>query len=333
MAILDSSLPVDHRSTLEELESLVGETYQMWDEEWVGFTWRNYTFEHVQRVRALALALAEREGADRTVLEYAGLLHDITKGYDGEIVEANGERQLDANGFWRNHQLAPAHRNLVTDLYDKLGLAGSLHNESGAAVADFLLTERGLPAPLRERITTVIRAHLRPVADAGVEERILYDADTIDANIGLPAFHRNLYIMLHREEIQRQKDGEDFAAWIDSHRREFIAWHLTDKVPSWVSSRRQTFLDRLMTETGRRLAEARYDRLIRFVGLLAAELGAYEAASREGGLAIVQYLIENRQNPRMSEQVRYLASWWAARPSVLARDLLAAMQAEMNGLM
>ena len=44
---------VDHEKALAELDQLVAETYQLWDEEWVGFSWRNYTYDHMSRVRAL----------------------------------------------------------------------------------------------------------------------------------------------------------------------------------------------------------------------------------------------------------------------------------------
>jgi HD superfamily phosphodiesterase len=73
----------DHQVILADLETLVRETYQLWDQEWVGFSWRNYTFDHVQRVRALTRTLCAREGGDVLVANYAGLLHDITKSYDG----------------------------------------------------------------------------------------------------------------------------------------------------------------------------------------------------------------------------------------------------------
>ena len=132
----------DHGEIPAELERLVAATYQLWTAEWVGFTWRNYTFEHVQRVRGLARTLAESEGGDRLVLTYAALLHDITKGYDGEIVTTtDGQRHLDENGFWRNDFLLPDGQNEVTRIYDELDLAGTLHNESGAKIAEVRLPE------------------------------------------------------------------------------------------------------------------------------------------------------------------------------------------------
>ena len=319
---------MDHRRILDDLAALVRDTYQLWDQEWVGFTWRNYTFEHVQRVRALALSLARSEGADPLVVDYAGLLHDITKGYDGEIILKDGQRHLDENGHWRNEVLPPARRNEVVDLYESLGLAGMLHNESGALIADALLAGRDLPPALRARVAAGIRAHLRPGADAPVEERVLYDADTIDANIGLPALHRNLYINLHREEAQRP----DFREWIGPRRVEFLRWYLGERVPTWINTRRPEFLARLTTAAGRRIGAERYDRLLGFVASLLAELPEYERASRHGGLAVVGYLIDNRANPRLSQQVAHLAGVWRKGEAGLARSLVEAFDLEMKGL-
>src|SRR5919197_2754672 len=114
---------------LERLDRLVGETHRLWDQEWVGFSWRNYTYEHMQRVRGLVRTIGRNEGAGARVIEFASTLHDVTKSYDGEIVVGpDGKRILDENGFWQNEVLLPARTNRVTDLYARLGLQGTLHN-------------------------------------------------------------------------------------------------------------------------------------------------------------------------------------------------------------
>lgn len=314
---------MDHALVLGDLEKLVAETYTLWDQEWVGFTWRSYTLEHVNRVRGLSRTLGEAEQADTLVLAYASLLHDVTKGYDGEIVMKDGQRHLDDNGRWRNELVLPARRNHVTDLYDQMGLLGSLHNESGAAVADALMAERGLPAELRALVAEVIRAHLRPGNEASVEERVLYDADTIDANIGLPAFHRNLYINLHREEAARP----DFEQWVGPRRAEFFRWYLGERVPAWINARRPEFLARLTTASGRAWAERRYDRLMGYVDGMAAEIPSRGQADT---LGILEFLVDHRVNPRMSEQIDLLRARCNGSTS-LACDLVAAMEREMAG--
>ena len=148
-ATATSGLSETDVQALQALDALVRETHLLWDEEWVGFSWRNYTYEHMQRVRGLARTLGRAEGADERVVEYAATLHDVTKSYDGEIiVGADGKRVLDEQGFWKNATLLPRRTNKVTALYDQLVLGGTLHNISGGRVASALLEEAGQPALL-----------------------------------------------------------------------------------------------------------------------------------------------------------------------------------------
>lgn len=320
-----------HQKVLSELERLVHDTYLLWDQQWVGFNWRNYTFEHVQRVRALSRLLGQAEGADRLVLEYASLLHDITKGYDGEIITRNGQRVLDENGLWRNEVLMPARHNTVTRIYEENRLAGQLHSESGATVAMALMARYGLDEALRERVGAVIRAHLRPGDDAPIEERVLYDADTIDANVGLPAIHRFINIVLHREEVQKSQQGEDFEAWIHSHRVEFLRWFLCERVPTWLGSKKDDFVSRLTTEAGRTVGSARIDNLKARVQQLVDELPAVEENLRTGGLRVLDYLIDHRENAKMSVQMEELLAL-IPEDAGFARQLVVEMTEEMRGL-
>lgn len=325
-------LATNHDAVLAELEALVVETYQLWDEEWVGFTWRNYTFEHVLRVRALARTLSEREGGDGLVLAFAGLLHDIAKGYDGEILTASdGQRHLDENGFWRNEFLPPARQNEVTRLYGELELARTLHNNSGARLAEVLLARRGLPGSLGQRVAEVIQAHLHAPPGAGSEERVLYDADTIDANVGLPALLRNLFINLHREEMRLAKDNGDFAGWVDGHRAEFYRWWLGEKVPTWIGSRRQMFLDRMTTPSARLLAAARYDRLEAWVQRLQVEIPSYAKALPGGGLSALDHFVENRSQPRIAPLLTELSERYAPPAAGPAAELIGDLRREVQG--
>ena len=101
-SVQSDAAPMDDEAILQELEELVRATFLLWEEKWVGFSWRHYYFNHTQRVRALSLEIGRREHADLRKLEYAALLHDITKRYDGKIVsDKDGNRILDENGFWR----------------------------------------------------------------------------------------------------------------------------------------------------------------------------------------------------------------------------------------
>ena len=336
MARQDS--PANDQAVLTELDSLVRETYTLWDEDWVGFSWRNYTYDHVQRVRALARTIGAEEGSDDRVLSFAGLLHDITKSYDGEIItDAQGQRIVDENGFWKNATLPPARQNVVTQAYGKLELGGLLHNVSGARMAEVLLGERGFAPEFCRAVGETVEAHLKADDGASIEGRALYDADTIDANIGLPAFYRNIQIGMHRQDTTFARRGESFAEWLQANLHEHLDGYLSERVPDWIEGKRRDFVPKMTTTTGRRVAEERITRLVPLIAGLRAELADLEAALAHGGCAVVRYFMENRSNPAMSQQLELLAEQWLqthperGEPTTGAAALLVALRDEAEG--
>jgi hypothetical protein len=325
----------DHTTLLRELDELVLETYACWDEGWVGFTWQNYTYDHVQRVRKLAHTLGQREGVDLEVLELATLLHDVTKNYDGEpVTDAQGKRILDESGFWHNEVRLPTSRNHVTELYDKLGVAGQLHSDSGAAVACELLRERGLSPALCQRVAEVIRYHLRPGDGTPPEGLVLYDADTIDANCGLPAFLRNIHIHLHFREVRAAPEEEPLDSLLRDHPLDYLDSYIRESLPSWTAGKRRDFVPRLKTQAGRDAARERLDRLNLTFQALAEELDAFESNSHRGRLAVVLYSMRHRDNPLLSEQLAFLEETWlglnGATPE--AHAFVRAIRREVDGL-
>ena len=105
-----------------------------------------HDFDHVLRVSRLADRIAEAEGADRTVVQLAALLHDLPAETDGSQRTA--------------HHLRSARR------------------------ARDLLRDRGLPLPLVEQVVHCIEAHRyrdRTVLPSSLEARCLYDADKLDS--------------------------------------------------------------------------------------------------------------------------------------------------------
>jgi putative nucleotidyltransferase with HDIG domain len=275
---------VDHEKALAELDQLMAETYQLWDEEWVGFSWRNYTYDHVARVRALARTLGQSEGADDLVIRYGATLHDITKSFDGEILTApDGKRVVDENGLWLN-----------------------VHSKSGAIVANALLDEYGLPKEFRDHVQEVIHSHLMPRQTSSVEGRCLYDADTVDANIGLPAFYRNIRISTHRQEDQFAARGEDLDAWLDANRDQFLREYLGEKVPAWNEGKRRDFVSKLTLSSSQEVAGARVDRLGVLLEQMKGELDDPAAALESGMLAVVWRFIKNRRNPSLTKELVYL---------------------------
>jgi hypothetical protein len=306
------TLSAADRDVLRRLEELVRQTHLLWDQEWVGFSWRNYTFEHMQRVRGLSRTLARDEGADERVLEFAATLHDVTKSYDGDIlVGPDGKRVLDENGFWRNATLPPARANKVTELYDQLGLAGTVHSVSGGKIADALLAEDGYPDDFRTRVDRAVQEHLIAGPNASVEGQVLNDADTVDANIGLPAFYRNIQISLHREDENYARRGERFLDWLRDNLPAYLDTYLKEKIPTWVEGKQRDFVSKLNTPSAQRLAQQRIDRLRQVNHSLVRELEALERALEDGGLAVVRYFMENRKNPQMTEQLALLEQRWS----------------------
>lgn len=318
---------------LGRLDRLVRETHLLWDQEWVGFSWRNYTYEHMQRVRGLARTLGREEGADARVLEFAATLHDITKSYDGDIVVGpDGKRVLDENGFWKNETLQPSRRNKVTDLYERLGVQGTVHSISGGRIADALLEEEGYPADFRARVEQAIQEHLIAGPNASLEGKVLNDADTIDANVGLPAFYRNIQISLHREDEQYERRGERFVDWLRAHLPAYLDTYLKEKIPAWIEGKQRDFVPKMNTAAARRVATERIERLHQVNTNLIAELEALDHALERGGLAVVRYFMENRNNPQMTEQLGILEQEWSGQTErATAGDLLRLIRAEVLG--
>ena len=298
------------RVVLQELDALVRETYQLWDQDWVGFSWRNYTYDHVRRVQHLALSLAAEDGGKTRPLAFAALLHDVTKSYDGEVLLRDGQRVVDEHGLWRNAFLPPRRTNAVTRWYEQLELAGSVHHVSGAKVADALLAERGYPAAFRAHVGEIIVAHLTVTAASSREGRCLYDADTIDANLGLPALYRNVQISLHRLEQQAAEQGMALHPALDSDLHDLVREFVWDRWPAWVASKQRDFVTRMTTEAGRRRAQARVERLEEVLAVLQAEVEVFDVARRTRYLAPLVYVMQHRHNPSLSADLAVLRTRW-----------------------
>jgi HD superfamily phosphohydrolase YqeK len=326
---------MDHAALTARLEALLQETCALWEPGWVTFNWRGYTYDHVQRVRGLAVALCRAEGGDPLVTELAALLHDLTKPYDGEyLTDAEGKRLVDALGFWRNEVRPPVGHNHVTALYENLNLAGSLHNESGATLAEALLSEWGVEPALVARVAGAIRHHLIPPADAPIESACLYDADTIDANIGLPALVRNIYINLHFYDQRRQPGAPDIATVLTQAPLDFLRPYITDNLPRWNAGKHRDFVPKLLTQAGQSLAVGRVARLDRMLATLADDLPRFATGADHSTVDVVLHYMRHSDEPSIAAETAYLTGPWlhgAAPPPT--RELLACLQLEMAGEM
>jgi len=334
MTLSTATLTDRDQAVLNELAPLLRLTYQLWDEVWAGFSWRNYTYDHVMRVRNLARAIAGAEGGDLRALEFAATLHDVTKSFDGEIKMVDGNRVVDDDGFWLNEKLPPVRQNHVTELYDQFALAGTVHHISGGRIASALLAEYGYDSDLAASVREIIAAHLKPRDTSSVAGLSLYDADTIDANIGLPAFYRNIQITMHRMEQECRKRGDDLAAYLDANLQDYLTTYLGEKIPTWIHGKRDDFIAKLTTEAGRSFARHRIARLADEVAAMVAELADFRENVTRGRLAIVRRFLENRDNPSLTAEIAYLRDRWVAdgEASPGAVALIEAYQREIDGI-
>ena len=291
----------DHRTILQDLAQLVQATFLLWHERWVGFSWRNYYFNHTQRVQALSHTLGVKEDANLTALDFAAILHDITKRYDGEIIlDPKGQRALDANGFWHNELLLPQKENIVTSLYRQYDLFQTLHNHSGAIVARHLLETYGFNQAFCHFISTIIENHLKPDHDSDqdeqyLEKQILYEADTLDSNIGLTAFYRNIQIRTHY--AIKKRGHADLSEYIPT-------------IAPWIS-RKRSFMEKIVTATGVTIAETRLQRMNFFYSQILNDYhNHFEPSRRFGLLGIMQYFMDHNSDPNLTAELSYLQNHW-----------------------
>lgn len=305
--------PSDGARILKELEELIEETFMLWDEKRVGFSWRHYYFNHTQRIRMLSLSIGKNEGADLRKLEYAALLHDITKRYDGQILtDENGKRVVDEDGLWRNEMLPPnpSKSNMVTQLYEEHNQAYELHNVSGAFITGMILRKYGFSDDFCDGVGAIIRAHLRPTGsntekiqafNRNLEGRILYEADTIDSNLGLVAFFRNIGI--HTHSMMRRMGKADLSTYVDG-------------IPRWLNMK-EDFLPRMQTDTGRKMGMERQKRNREMWSQIEQEKENFELNEVYGILGIVKYFMGCCEDPNMREQMAYVENDWVPERKVM----------------
>ena len=298
-----NDVPTDR--LFQELLNLAKETFSLWNQRWIGYSWRSYYYTHTVRVRNLALEIGRRENADLKVVECASLLHDITKKYDGKILsDDSGARIIDPNGFWRNELVMPDGDNIVTKIYREFNLFHTTHNESGAIVARRLLILYGLPESFIEKVCSVIRCHVKPrnidrkeiVARYDlVEKRTLFDADTIDANLGLVAFFRNIQIYARRcSEMGEEPNLQDYL----------------QTITKWALSK-ASFLSEMMTQAGSEIATNRYRSLSKYLKILKDEQDSGHDETLSNGLegAILLFMNAN-DDPDIDKLINQIRSDW-----------------------
>ncbi len=307
LAIDQSDVFSDPR--LLALEAVTKETFELWNEKRVGFSWRNYYMNHTLRVRANALSIGAAEGADPEVLAYAATMHDITKRYDGPYkVDENGKRAVNQDGLWVNEPMRPARTNEVTQLYHEMDLYFQVHHDSGARIAEALLTKERFSRSFAEQVAHVIRGHLRPFNTPWVlgsaddpygdpESCSLFDADTIDANLGAVAFYR--FVQIHGHRTLQENGAFEVQPFIDA-------------MGNWVERKRE-FVDSRLTKTGKEVAAARYesDRLIhQWLEEERGSEGALTLNKEFGLIGLLDFFLKHADDPNMHRELDEVEERW-----------------------
>ena len=197
-----------------------------------------------------------------------------------------------------------------------------------------LLRRRGVDVDTCERVARTIGDHLKTPDDAPVESHCLSDADTIDANIGLPAFVRNIYIHLHFRDERLAPGDVPTDELIREAPLEYLRPYICENLPRWSEGKRRDFMPRLLTDAGARIAEERLDVLTATWARLREELEAFTDCSRRGATAAVLHYMRHRDDPSIAAETAYLSEEWLPANGVLpaARELVERLQREMVGL-
>ncbi|NDJ52339.1 MAG: HD domain-containing protein [Chloroflexi bacterium] len=195
-----------------------------------------HDFDHVLRVTALAVSLAQHEGADLDVVRTAALLHDIVRTADpnhvsGFALQSDGET-------------------------DHAVLAGRRTRE----------ILQGADPAFVEAVVHAIEAHrFRNAIDPQtIEAQCLFDADKLDAIGAVGVARAFAYAGLHRmplwgEVSKDYRPGESDEAHTPHH--EFVV-------------KLQTIKDRLYTASARRMAAERHAFMVRFFEQMGREIRA-----------------------------------------------------------
>jgi putative nucleotidyltransferase with HDIG domain len=304
--------PDDGQYYYRDIAGTVEETFGLWREFRVGFSWRSYYLDHTLQVQNLAMRMARELDADPVILRHAAILHDISKRYDGAILkDGAGNTVLNEEGFWLNETVPPERSNWVTGLYDRLGLAGQIHHISGAILAEHVLREFGLAENFVLPVTKVIRGHLKGSAPPEVQDeryrevevRILYDADTIDPNVGYTAFYRN--IQINAGAALQRGESVDLRSYVE-------------RLDRWIGMK-DGFRDQMLTEREREICEERQERNRALHRALLAELEQEPIGVRYGLLGVVKHLFTRPEDPSLRMHADTLREeWLPARERELA---------------
>lgn len=194
-----------------------------------------HDFAHVLRVLALAKRLAEQEGADREIVRTAVLLHDISRAGDD-----NHNQGFALNvAQEEDHAMAAAHRT-----------------------REIL---RGSPPEFVDAVVHAIESHRyrNAIIPQTIEAKVVFDADKLDAIGAIGIARAFAYAGGHQMPLWGRVSPDYQPGNGEELHTPLHEFHV----------KLQKIKERLYTESGRALAEARHAFMVSFIEQINAEVG------------------------------------------------------------
>jgi uncharacterized protein len=192
-----------------------------------------HDFDHMLRVYRVAERIAAAEGADLQIVRAAALLHDSRGSAPGAKGDARAE-----------------------------------HHIASAAFASEVLTEKGWPVEKISAVQHCIRAHrFRGKEDfpETLEAKVIFDADKLDVLGAIGAARTVAYAALDHQPVYAEPSQQ----FLDTGKKELGEPHSSYHEFLF---KLQKVKDRMFTQTGKKLAEARHAYLVEFYRQLRAEV-------------------------------------------------------------
>jgi uncharacterized protein len=213
-------------------KDIVERVYQEVEQRFTSIDDLAHGWEHVERVYRLALMLAQQEGANRTIVGLAALMHDL-----GRIVPKDEI----------THQVH--------------------HADLSVTLAKELLTDYQLTYEEQQAVLHAIIAHSfsRGVEPQSLEAKIVRDADRLDGLGAIGILRWAVTGALKRTSETRSYHPEDPFGWehaLDD--RHYMLDHFYSKLLK--------LGDTMLTETGRTLAKQRTRFMLSYIEQLKQEL-------------------------------------------------------------
>lgn len=255
--------------------------------------------------------------------------HDVIRELDRRVAERLVNWPTEWQGYhWPGYTLDHTYRvrNLSLDMGRRTGAdafvldaaallhdiakpAGDDHAAVGARESEGILKELGVGERERAAICSAVATHVGLAGEQDpIENRILADADYIDANFGLIAVWRYITIRGHRRDP------------LDVQVREMESW----------LAKRVDAVARLGCELGRTIGAARYERMTTFCSRLGAEHNADKAGPH---VWLWQAFTDGAERPDVQGTIEQVESSRCLPDGEVIRTVMSELRSEISGLL